>query len=423
MAVNKELSLSLKAKDQITRVIKGVGGATKTATNALKDMGSKGKQAIDSLTKRFFFLKEAMGAVAGAARSLFDAFIGRAVTARKHAQSLANVFDEGAYQKIRDFSKETGLAFTSISTAALNMGAKLEQAGGLDKYLDAIKRVATWRPDLGAEGAIAYVDNLLGKIGETTAAGEKGLGQYTSVVVGGVGKKAIDLSKELDKLGVVAKTVDPAATALDRLTAAWDDFATKTGAKVLDKLVEGAEKLLEWLTKNEAKVLSITDKFVKWVNEGFQWLIDWLDSDGPDKLLSTFSKLADTIGRAAKWISPIFQGMGKAAETIKDPFGRGKEGAGRRAIGAAAVRPGKAIEQIAETARLGTAAGAGILGTMFGGRAQGARAAGAVMSVPTAAERRQRVDVHVTVDDSGAIQAYTKKEIGQNNADMVGAWR
>jgi hypothetical protein len=259
------------------------------------------------------------------------------------------------------------------------MEQTLGKVGGLDNYLKAIERVSNWRPDLGAEGAIAKVNSIIGSLKQTAGAGSKQLGQFTSVVTGGVGAQAMDLSKELDKLGVVAKTVDPAVSALDRLREAWKKFAAETGEKILGKIVDAATELLDWLTKNEDKVVALTERFADWINQGLQLLIDWLSGDGPDKLVETFHKVADAIEGFAG--SPFMKGVGEI------------------------LSPGKRYREAVSEGKINAPKrGGGFLSKLFG--QTGEVAAG----IPRGA-RRQQVDVKVGIDPkNGSVQPYLNRQ-------------
>jgi hypothetical protein len=426
---DKKLGIELNAKDRIGRVISGVSDTVHKATNAFSDLATKGSRAIEDVTRKLFFLKEAANVVIGAIRGLANAFLKPALEARKFEQSLANVFGEGANQKIRDFSLSTGLAFNTMATASLNVSDKLKNVnGGLDAYLAAVKQVADYRPDLGAEGAVAKVDEILNKLSETTEAGEKRLGRYTSVVTGGVGQKAIDLQAELNKLGMVAKIVDPTVTAFDRLKAAWDNFAASTGGKVLDKLAEGAIKLLEKLSENEDVILELTDAVVKLINDGLDRLLEWIDAGGIEMLIESSKNWLDVLGDIWETIQPILDLVGKFTgglfDTKKDvanPYeggGGGVKAAGR-AVGSTIFSPGQAFSQAASNLRLGVASGAGMLGNLFGGQETGAKWAKGIAGIPTAAER-QATKVTVGIDpQNGNVQAYVDKQIGQANTEMI----
>ena len=422
----KKLSIKLSAKDRLSKALRTAGGAARKTGSALTDMATKGSRAVEGLTRKLFFLKEAVGLVARAARGLWDAFIRPAINARKLAVSLTNVFGAGTAQQIRKFSTDTGLSFETVSKAALDMEQKLDKAGGLTAYLAALERVNKWRPDLGAEGAVAFVNDLVNKVTEATEGSSKQLGRYTSVVIGGVGAQAVDLNKELDKMGVFAKAVDPATSALDRLRAAWAKFAADVGGKVLEKLAEGGLKLLDWLTKNEDKVLRLADAFADLINQGIQKLIDWIDGGGIDTMITKFGEWFQIIKDIWTAMQPIVNAVGRFFGQVGE--GVGQQGAPKtkgQAIGQA-VSPGgfgKAAENLRLIAATGAAGlGLGIQKTFgftgaFKGKNLAKQFGEGVLNVPTAAERRA-VDVTVSVDDEGALRAYVAKEGAQRNRDI-----
>ncbi len=422
----KKLSIKLSAKDRLSKALRTAGDATRKTGSALVSMAKKGSQAIEGLTRKLFFLKEAVNVVAQAARGLWDMFITPAINARKLAVSLTNVFGGGTAQQIRKFSKETGLSFEVVSKAALDMEQKLEKAGGLAAYLAALERVNKWRPDLGAEGAVAFVNDLVNKVTEATEGSSKQLGRFTSVVVGGVAGQAVDLNKELDKMGVFAKAVDPATTALDRLRAAWAEFAANVGGKVLDKLAEGAMTLLDWLTKNEEKVLRLTEAFTDLINQGIQKLIDWVDSGGIDVLIERFKEWWQIIKDIWTAIQPVVNAVGRfIGQAGQGAAQRGAPKTAGQAVGQA-VTPG-GFGQAASNLRLLAATGAAGLGLgvqrtfgftgAFKGRNLAKDFGESVLNVPTAAERNA-VDVRVTVDDEGALKAFVAKDNARRNADI-----
>lgn len=379
MMATKKLGVELTAKDKISRVTKKVADSVKAGSTAWKDWGDKGRQAIETISHVLTGLQAGIGLVSNAIRGFWNTFIKPAEQARKITASLANVFGGGTAEKIRKFSLDTGLSFEAVSKAALDMSDTLGQVGGLDNYLKAIERVSNWRPDLGAEGAIAKVNSIIGSLKQTAGAGSKQLGQFTSVVTGGVGQQAMDLSKELDKLGVVAKTVDPAVSALDRLREAWKKFAAETGEKILGKIVDAATELLDWLSKNEDKVIALTERFADWINQGLQLLIDWLSGDGPDKLVETFHKVADAIEGFAG--SPFMTAVGEI------------------------LSPGKRYREAVSEGKIEAPKGGGIFAKLFG--QTGETAAG----IPRGASRRQQVDVKVGIDPkNGSVQPYLNRQ-------------
>ena len=418
----KKLSIKLSAKDRLSKALRTAGNVARTTGGALKKMASEGSRAVEGLTRKLFFLKEAVGLVANAARGLWDAFITPAINARKLAVSLTNVFGAGTAQQIRKFSTDTGLSFETVSKAALDMEQKLEKAGGLTAYLAALDRVNKWRPDLGAEGAVAFVNDLVNKVTEATEGSSKQLGRFTSVVVGGVKGQAVDLNKELDKMGVFAKAVDPATSALDRLRAAWAKFAADVGGRILEKLAEGGIKLLDWLTKNEDKVLKLADAFVNLVNNGIQGLIDFITSGRLDEMTKQF----ETFWKA---VEPIVNAVGRFIGQIGKGIGQ-KEAptSGGSALGQTLFTPGRSFKKATGTVGQGFGAAFGAVGGLFGagvGRkaarfGQGfgediAKGRGVGAAIVSGA---RNVNVTVSVDDEGALKAFVAKEGARRNRDI-----
>jgi len=60
------------------------------------------------------------------------------------------------------------------------------------------------------------------------------------------------------------------------------------------------------------------------------------------------------------------------------------------------------------------------LGKLLGGEELGNKWFSGVSGVQPG--QKQEVEVHVTVDDEGALRAYTQDEIGRNNSDIVSGW-
>lgn len=419
---DKKLGIELVAKERISQAVGKVGRAVRTATSAFRDLGTRGAAAVSGLTQKIFFMREALRTVASVVRGLFDAFIKPAIAARKLEVSLINVFGEaGLSQKIRAFSRETGLSFESVAKGALDMGdaIKTKVVGGLDSYLNALRRVSQYRPDLTVDQVLGMVNSVIDKAQEATEGTEKQLGRYTSVVIGGVGAQMVDLNAELDKLGVVAKVVDTNVTALDRLREAWEHFKATVGAKILDKLIEGVIKLLGWLEKNEDKVLRLVDAFTDLINKGIQKLIDWIDGGGLDRLLEQFQEWAEIIKGIAGDLAPIIGRISRGEQ----PQGFGE------AVAGTIARPGTAFGRAAGTMRLAAATGAAGLGLgvqrTFGwagvgrGRNLAAEWGGRMLGVPTARERQQQVQVTVGIDPRGGnVTGFVNNQLGRNNDDL-----
>lgn len=398
-----------------------MGQAVRGATSAFRDLGIRGMVAVAGLTQRIFFMREALRTVIDVVRGLFDAFIKPAIAARKLEVSLINVFGEaGLSQKIRAFSRETGLSFEAVAKGALDMSDAIKGRviGGLDSYLNALRRVSQYRPDLTVDQVLGMVNSVIDKAQEATEGTEKQLGRYTAVVIGGVGAQMVDLNAELDKLGVVAKVVDTNVTALDRLREAWEHFKATVGAKILDKLIEGVIKLLGWLEKNEAKVLRLVDAFTDLVNKGIQKLIDWIDGGGLDRLIEQFQEWAEIIKGIAGDLAPIIGRISRGEQ----PQGFGE------AVAGTIARPGTAFGRAAGTMRMIAATGAAGLGLgvqrTFGalgvgrGRNLAAEWGGKVLGMPTARERQQ-VQVTVGIDPKGGnVTGFVNNQVGRNNDEF-----
>ncbi|MHC4512044.1 MAG: hypothetical protein ACYTAO_24395 [Planctomycetota bacterium] len=239
------------------------------------------------------------------------------------------------------------------------------------------------------------------------------------MVVGGTKAQAVDLGKELDKLGVINRVTDPALTAFDKLREKWNQFKASVGEKILDKLAEGGLKLLDWLTKNESKVVSLTEKFTDFINAGLQKLIDWLDSDGPGRLIATFKELAATIQGIYQDLQPIIQGIGKVSQALG---GAGRTISGGRSAfehGAASATVGMGVRAF-QSAR--SAIGPDRFNRMVKGVTGGA--ANLVNQFEGAITGQNRQEVHVTVGvdpNNGSVKPYVDREIGRNNAELVSA--
>lgn len=398
----KELAIRLIAKDEISKAFKKIERSAGKTENAFEKFGSGAKKAIEMVSHSLNILRETFNIVGAVVRGFWDQFIKPAVQARKLTASLTNVFGGGVAERIKSFSKDTGLAFEAISKGALDASKNIERAGGMDAYLKAVERVSKWRPDLGAEGAVAFVNDLIGKVAEVTEGSGKQLGRYTSVVVGGTAAQALDLSKELDKLGVINRVVDPALTAFGKLRDAWDQFKATVGEAVLDKLAEGALKLVTYLQDNEAALLKLTGAFTDLINNALQKFIDWIDDDGMDRFVAGIDNAVGGVQELARVFAPVL-GFLQKIQPLLDVVTRPES-----MIGNFMGSGGK---------RLTGRKGGGGIGGLFGS----ARKAAGPFAGKRAADvaSRQTVDVTVSVDDSGAIQAYTTKQINRNNAELV----
>jgi len=523
---DKELGIELTAKERVsqatgkvarsvskaTGAIKKIPGVAKRAGSALKAMGERGAKALEGLTQKLFFFKEALNTVANAARGLFEAFIQPALAAESTEAALANLTGSGAQASrmmddMRRVAKDTGVNLAELYGNATNLAESFRAQGKKlttkewDSYLSAIKKVARYRPDLTAAEQIGIVNEMmagnmeaaaeqLGKSEEKIRAAteaaisvsEQGLGMYTSVVrreastaaesLEEIGASAEAVDKALDSLDMIPVATAPAKIAIDKLKAAWDIFRETVGMRVLDKVVEALSTLIDWLTKNEDKVVALAEKIGDLLVTAVKSFLEWLTPERLDKIAASIGNIAGTVQgliesflNMPEWAQKLLIGgamalgplgggkalLGGAAKMLGGALGGGgaAAGAGTAAAGgtgvagAAAGAGGLAAGGVALAGLAGAAVGglgyeaiarskwgqekgmanlqqfaavgAHGLGKMFGGEEMGREWFSKIAGIGGS----QQVEVIVSVDDSGAIQAYTNREIGRNNTEMV----
>lgn len=315
------------------------------------------------------------------------------------------------------------------------------------------------------------IEDALG-VGE---GGEQQLGRYTSILRGGeaVEKTATDVVQALDQLGIVGTNIDEAATALDRLRERWNAFKRAIGEKILDRVVDALIRLMDWLEANEETVVALADKIANYLVDAVIAFLDWLTPERLDAIASSIGSIADSVVRLVggflqmpPWAQKLLIGgalalgplgggralAGLAGRGIGGQLGGGAAAGAAGAGGAAATGGGAAAAGglsalgVAGAAAGGIGLGLGVnemisrtewgqragvqptrniaavaaygAGRLFGGEERGQEWFSRVAGI----QRPQEVEVRVTVDDEGALRAYTQNAIGSNNADIMSGW-
>jgi len=304
---------------------------------------------------------------------------------------------------------------------------------------------------------------------------EQQLGRYTSILRGGeaVEKTATDVVQALDQLGIVGTNIDEAATALDRLRERWNAFKRAIGEKILDRVVEALIRLMDWLEANEETVVALADKIANYLVDAVIAFLDWLTPERLDAIAASIGSVADTVVRLVSaflempgWAQKLLVGGalalgpmgggkalgGLAMKGVGKLLGGGGAAAGAAGAGQAAAGGGAAAAGGLSALGVGGAVAGGLglglgvnellsrtewgkqagvqstrniasvaafgAGKLFGGEELGQEWFSKVAGV----QPKQEVEVRVTVDDEGALRAYTQNEIGRNNDDIMSGW-
>jgi len=528
---DKRLGIELNARERVSQAMERVERATRGVDDRLKsipntagrvgralgDMGKRGIQSLTDLAAKVFFLREAFQTLLDITTRLFESIIQPAVQLRKMTAALTNMTGsaESANRVLSDLQTlalRTGASFDELASGIPDVVGRLRDAEGAfdpaqwDAYLEALRRVVAFRPDLSATEQMQIVNDLMAGNVEAAATalgrsqkrieealgvgdgGEQQLGRYTSILRGGeaVEKTATDVVQALDQLGIVGANIDESATALDRLRERWEAFKRAIGEQILDRVVEALIRLMDWLEANEETVVALADKIANHLVDAVIAFLDWLTPERLDAIAGGIGKIADTVvrlvgafldmpgwaqkalvggalalgplgggkalgGLAMKGAGRLLSGGGAAA-TAGQAAGTGltlgstpaggagaagtaaAAGGGLSALGVGAAVAGglglglagnEAISRTAWGQRAGVQPTRNVAsvaafgaGKLFGGEELGQKWFSKVAGI----QPSQEVEVHVTVDDEGALRAYTQNEIGRNNDDIMSGW-
>jgi len=257
---------------------------------------------------------------------------------------------------------------------------------------------------------------------------------------------------------------------LQKLQNQWLEFRQTVGLKVLEALAGPFNNLLNWLQDNEDMVIGLAEAFGTWLAGGIQKFLEWLTLDKLDAIANSIMNIASAVGdliarfaAMPAWAQKLMIGGAVAL----GPGGGGRllgglalKGAGKLLGGGAAAGAGEAAAGGAAAA--GGVTGLGVAGSILGGVGLGLAGNEAISRTQWGQEhgvqstrnvlsvgayglgsllggeelgnkwfsgvsgiqpgQKQEVEVHVTVDDEGALRAYTQDEIGRNNSDIVSGW-
>jgi len=273
---------------------------------------------------------------------------------------------------------------------------------------------------------------------------------------------------------MMAKVAGSTKSKLQILANDWLKFRQTVGMQVLEALAGPLDNLLGWLTKNEDKLTELAVTFGGILADAVQRFLEWLTPERLDAIAASLINIAGAVGSLVSgfiglplWVQKLLvggavglgpmgggkllgglalKGVGKALGGGAAAAGAGEVAAGGTAaaaggltglgIGASilgGVGAGLGVNELLSRTEWGQQAGiqpsrnvlsvgAYGLGSLLGGEELGNKWFSGVSGIQPGQGTPQQVEVHVTVDDEGALRAYTEDTIGRNNSDIISGW-
>jgi len=393
-------------------------------------------QFLGNLGNAVRLIEVAFSALTSVAKGLFDTFIGGLAAEQRLTAQLGVLM--GGAQQAQEFlgnvaDENLRLGFTTDDMIpAINKGATALKAmsgavdpAKLDKFTQWLRQIKAARPDLGYEeisqaltkamsGDVESFKRLIGvgledittlseKSQETLAnlqqAGDQQLGQVTKI--GKDAKPSLEdmmalMDDVTENIGMgkeaLAEYGDTWDAQIARLKEIWDTFADEVGKPVLAVLIEELGKLADFLIEHKADIVELAKTLGKMTAEGIKNAFEALKEVDWDKVAKSgvaFAKAFSEVDwtAVAKTIGDIanFMGLGGEEQRQKDL----------------------------------AANEAGPLGQVFKGLNSAAEGLG--LSNPKVSEASpQTIDVKVSVDDDGKLNAVVKNQAAKAANQAVG---
>jgi len=412
-----------------------VGAGATSATRAISDFVKSGIRGIGNLIKKVGMLSVALLGIAGLGlKAAWDWLVKPAMD----AEALRVRLDEllGSEQKSAEMmdwmtskAKEYGIAVEDIAEASNFFIQASKDAQGvvdvdlLQRYTMVAMQLKAMRPDVpiqkigvalnnalsGNYQSLAMVMDIdkklikevlggLDEVGEAgTAATEKQLGRFTSVMTGGGGVQAqagasIDALEELaDKIGATTNLLesqgDTTKGLMNRIGEYFKELRVIIGTEFLEGLAKGLGKLIEFLEENEPQVKEWAKSFGEFLGTGLTQLVDFLINADWGGIAAQIKSVADTVMSLIQqfrdlppWLQKLIVGGVALQATTGIP---GKVGGGLLSMGIGAAAKG--IGGLLGFGGAGAAAGAGTAAAGGAGAAAGTAAAGTAAGAGTAA--------------------------------------
>lgn len=302
--------------------IRGIGDGVRNAVVSLA-----------SLAQGFVFVTEAIRRLFGAARRLWDMFIGGAQSAAQLEAKLKNVVGssedaERVMDLLRQISLDTGASFEELAQGASLLAVAAKDASGnfdfekFSRLQNMLQRMAALRPDVpidrlarGLSQAVQTGDwsslemfldvNLRQLLGIKDAADKVAdvpsqVGKGVTFIETAAGEAAKDALKDLDlldqaltKAGATQGIIEDVSekSGLERLTADWEDFADTMGGPIFESVNRLATQFADLYEQDPELFRAIARD----IGEGVAGIIDSLAQVDPEKLRETIQAFGESL--------------------------------------------------------------------------------------------------------------------------------
>ena len=317
---------------------KTASAAVRSFLGGLANMARSGRKFIDGLAQSVFFLGKAFDMLRGAARAVFDRFIGGAKRAAQLEVRLKNITGSAAdAARIMGYldtvAQETGVSFENLGEAAILVATMAKDASGafdiekferLNEMLMAmaaftgprvpIERLARGLAQFVTTGNVTslemFLDVLLGtkKAAEDVTDIPEEIGKAATFITMAAGDAAEDaagdldwLAAQLDRLGIGIGLVQDVAelSGMERFNETLQDIARTLGEPLFEALNEGMSELADWLQENPELIDEFATALGKLGAEGienvFEALMKLVMSGQLEKFIENLTKLLDKL--------------------------------------------------------------------------------------------------------------------------------
>lgn len=390
---DREVKVTLGVR--INQFTAGIGQAAYTFQSFIGSIQrgiGEGLALFAHLGQSIRFLQDIIGGLVGAAKSLFDTFIGGVAAEERLTAQLGRLIGsanqaKGFISGVADENLRLGFVTDDMLPTINQFATALKAMDGsvdtdkLERMVQMFRRIKAARADLNPEeitrvimaaarGDIEQIKRVLGvgfdditglsdKAQKTMAAlkqtGDMQIGEVMRLAGGmkPTTEDMLDLLDEVtDKLGMTDQAVEESANDWDRqvnrLTEIWDDFKKTVGAPILAVLLDELKTLADWLAAHKEEISKLAETLGNMTAEGLKSAFEFLEHVDWQQVAADTAKFVDSlksvdwsaIARGAEAIAKIISGQaGEEALAALTPEQRNRrEVTGRSAMaGAQAV--------------------------------------------------------------------------------------
>jgi phage-related protein len=198
---------------------------------------------------------------------------------------------------VAEMSKIVGRALTGdVEMLARTLGISKEQLAALSPEFAKFMENAQG----AGEAQLGAVTRLGGSTEQIAGNALKALDEITTAL--GAGQEAID------------EYASSAGGEIESLQGLWENFTEDVGKELLPIIQEALEKLITFIVDHKEDIDKFVNAFGDFAAEGFDKLMEWVDSGGAEQFAESMGSMAD----AGKNLKSAFDWLAKAAEDLNN---------------------------------------------------------------------------------------------------------